>query len=305
MAFHIPEGRDGFYERVIHRFYGLIRGRVVDVVTETDVARWLTNFTTPEARYLAAHLLNAATVRTNKMNESGLQNIAEVIVPQLLKDANLWGYRSIEHFEETLGSRQVLASIRFMPVDGIKLDRVPGNSGDAIARRLRSAIRIGEGYMIRADDSAAWTRKRIGLTVFIDDLLGRGTQFCNFVARYGFNDYARENRCVYVPLLASRGGLNHVADTYPDISVHPVEILEQTAGFFTEDPDRAGIWIRDRANTCADVRMFYASLMQQARVGPEMIHGLELTLLLPDRSPNNALKAIWSEDGRWQPLKRR
>lgn len=306
MAFRIPPGEEGFFKRVIVRFRTLISCGVIDVVTITDLDRWLTNFETDEERYFAAHLLNAATVRSLAMVESALQTVAEVIVPQHMREIGRWDHPSIESFERRLAAQAIIESIRFMPVDGMKLDKQAGNSGDATARAFRLATTVNERYLIRADDTDAWRgRRRIGLLVLLDDVVGSGKQFSSFVRAYDLASYAAENACVYVPLLACRSGVEHLHETCPGIPVRPVEVLEESARFFSSVADDGALWARDERNTCTDARDFYDAMMTRTGAGRESQHGLDLTLLLHHRTPNNALRAIWSNEGRWRALKRR
>lgn len=304
MPFAIPPGHDGLSRHVFSRFRSLIVSRAIDLFDANAFDAWRRNFHTDEEQYFAAQMLCAAVIRTRDMNNSSYRQIVDVILPMLLRDAGLWNFGYVDEMEQALAQGRPSLPIRFMPVDGQRLDSRPGNSGDAVVRGFGLRGRIGDGYIVRADDAAAW-RHPPRLLVLLDDLLGTGTQFQSFSAKYGLARLPQDTICVYVPLIASPAGLAHVATTCPRVVLRPVETLQPTAPFFSDSPSNRGVWLRDGTNRTADVRTFYRDLMKSRRVSAESKYSLALTVLLPDRPPNNTLKAYWSGDGDWVPLLRR
>lgn len=304
MPFTVPEGHEGLSRQVFQRFRSLVTNGVIDVVTTTGFDAWRQNFRTDEEQYFAAQLLSAAVIRIPKMNQSSYRQIAEVIVPALLRESDLWNFRYVDEWEQALRSRRPGVSIRFMPVDGQLLDAGPGNSADSVVRDFRLAARVGDGYLVRADDQRIWEDPP-QLLIFLDDLLGTGDQFRRFATRYRVDELPATTRCAYVPLMASVHGMQAVSAAFPRVTLRPVETLHTGASFFSELAGSAGIWARDRHNSVADARAFYRAMMNARGVGPEAPHCLDLTVLLPDRPPNNTLKAYWSDHGQWIPLQQR
>lgn len=302
MAFAVPVGHEGLSRQVFSKFRNLVVNNIIDVVTPTQFDAWKRNFASDEEQYLAAQLLSAAVIRTRRMNQSAYRQIVETILPALLREAGLWAFASVEAMEVEIARRVPSLSIRFMPVDGQQLDARPGNSADTILREFGIHARVGDGHFVRADDAAAW-RNPPSLLVFLDDLLGTGTQFKNFAHRYGLANLPAITRCIYVPLLATQAGVRAVTGAYPNVSVRPVETLLDHSGFFS--PAQPGIWARDNVNTVHDAKRFYSDLMRARGVSAEGQYSLELTVLLPDRPPNNTLKVYWSDGGQWIPLLRR
>lgn len=302
MAFAVPAGYEGLSRQVFLKFRNLVVNNVIDVVTPTQFDAWRRNFGSDEEQYLAAQLLSAAVIRTRRMNQSAYRQIIETILPALLRECGMWHFDYVDAMETEFSRRVPSLSVRFMPVDGNQLDARPGNSADTILREFGIHARVGDGYFVRSDDATAW-RNPPALLIFLDDLLGTGTQFRNFVRLYGVANLSATTRCVYIPLLATQSGIRAVTNAFPSISVRPVETLLEHSGFFSSA--QPGIWARDNVNIVDDARRFYRDLMRARGVSAEGQYSLELTVLLPDRPPNNTLKVYWSDGGQWIPLLRR
>lgn len=297
----VPSGHEDLSRHVFQRFRSLVVNQVIDIISPTDLDCWLRNFETPQAQYLAAQLLSAAVIRTPKMITSSYRHIAEVLLPDLMRSAGLWNFACIEDFASALSAKKPSLPLRIMPVDGIKIDRRPGNSAESVVRNLSIAAKVGDGYLWRADDPNAW-QTFSGLLVLIDDLLGTGRQFSRFADKYGLKDLPPQTCCVYIPLLATVKGLAAVRREYPNVELRPVETLHENAGFFTGIADGSGIWLRDKTNTVADMRALYEQITREKQVPRESPYSLDLTVLLPGRTPNNSLRAYWNSTGQWRPL---
>ncbi len=306
MAFVVPGGHEGLSRQVFTRFRSLVANNAIDIVTATAFDAWKRNFSSDEEQYLAAQMLSAAVIRTDRMMQSSYRQIIEVIVPGLLRDASLWNFRCVEDMEYKFHDRTARTpiAIRFMPVDGQQLDARPGNSGDSVLRKFGINARIEDRYFVRADNQNIW-KAPPPLLVLLDDLLGTGSQFNKFARAYKLANLPDTTQCVYVPLMAAVQGIEKIRQDHPRIQVKPVETLHDSSAFFSELVSKSGIWARDGHNTVAETRQFYQSLMSTKGVGQESRHSLELTVLLPDRTPNNTLRAYWSECDQWKPLLRR
>lgn len=301
MGVIVPSGHEDLSRQVFARFRTLVVDQVIDIITPTDLDCWMRNFETPEGRYLAAQLLSAAVIRTNKMITSSYRHIAEVVLPDLMRSAGLWTFDCVEDFLAALHAKKPAMPLRIVPVDGLLIDRKPGNSADSVVRSFYIAAKVGEGYLWRADHVDTW-KPFAGLMVFIDDLLGTGRQFSRFADKYRLNELPDQTRCVYVPLLATPQGLTSVRKAFPRIELRPVETLHASAGFFSGMADNPGVWVRDKANTVDDMRSLYAQILSDKKVPKESAYSLELSVLFPGRTPNNSLRAYWNSTGQWQPL---
>jgi len=192
-----------------------------------------------------------------------------------------------------------------MGVDGERIDTAAGNSGDAVLRRFGTQFQIGDGYRLRADRSESFVSETPLLLVLLDDLLGTGTQIARFVETYRLNPAPNNIIVVYVPLLATAEGLRNVERDCSSIIVRAVEVLDDTTNFFNSSAGAADLWSRDGANTPGDVRSFYDRLMSDREVRPEDRFSMALTALMPERCPNNTLRAYWARTPQWHPLKAR
>ncbi|WP_285404288.1 hypothetical protein [Luteibacter sp. ME-Dv--P-043b] len=301
MGVIVPSSHEDLSRQVFGRFRSLVVDQVIDIISPTDLDRWSRNFETAEAQYLAAQLLSAAVIRTNKMITSSYRHIAEVVLPDLMRSAGLWNFDCVEDFLFALHDRKAALPLRIMPVDGLRIDRKPGNSADSVVRNFAIAAKVGDGYLWRADDPKAW-QPFAGLLIFVDDLLGTGRQFAGFAKKYQLNELPPQMQCVYIPLLATAKGIGKVREKFPRVEIRPVESLHASAGFFNETVDNSGLWVRDKVNAAEDVRALYRQIMSDKDVPKEGKYSMELSVLLPGRTPNNSLRAYWNSTGRWQPL---
>lgn len=303
MAFAVPEGHEDLSRQVFQRFRSLVTAGAIDIVTVTAFDTWVRNFGSDEERYLAAQLLSASVIRTDRMKKSSYRQIIEVIVPELLRSSGLWNFRCIGAMEQAFRTpaQAQHMSVRFMAVDGARIDARPGNSGETTLREFGIEARMADPFFVRADGRNAF-RQPPRLLILLDDLLGTGTQIDRFARQYRIAELPETTRCVYVPLFATQAGMATTHRTHPKIEVKPVETLGPASAFFSESQRTPGAWGRDHHNEVAAARRFYQELMRAKNVGAEGPHSLELTVLLPRRSPNNTLKAYWGESPTWQPL---
>lgn len=305
MAFHVPMGCERLFESVRRDYMALVRANVVsDVFTASELATWLGNFSSDEERYLAAKMLAAAVIRSNRMIESSLRQIVDILAPHYLRAYRLHDIDCLDTFEKELRKDIPSLPIRFMAVDGARLDRAAANSGEAILRKFTAKFRIGDGYRLRADDQQSFTPGKPTLLVLLDDLLGTGTQISRFLREYQV--MARQNvHVVYAPLLATASGIIATMKEFEGMVISPIEELSESAGFFYSDDGAGGVWTRDGVNLARESQSFYTALCAQRRIGEEGRYSKSLTVLLPDRFPNNSLGAFWKDSEQWHPLKYR
>jgi hypothetical protein len=307
VAFQIPEGQEGLADRIEQQFDALVRANVIaDVFSATDLRRWLGNFRTPEEKYFAAKLLQSAVIRSWRMIDSSLRQVVDIIAPHLLRQFNLHQVQCLDLFESELQRDHPRIPIRFMAVDGCRIDVAAGNSGDAVLRRFGTRFQVGEQFRLRADRPESFVHDQPVLLVLLDDLLGTGTQITRFIHQYGLNPSPPNIHLVYVPLLATEEGLEKVRRECGDcLSVWPIEELDASAQFFHAEADGLTTWSRDGHNTVNDAREFYRLLAENREIGRERQFSLELTTIMPERCPNNSLRAYWATSGQWYPLKAR
>lgn len=304
MVFRVPEGHEGLFDKVRQQFDSLVRAHILgDVFSPTDLMRWLGNFTTPEEQYLAAKLMQSAVIRSWKMIDSSLRQIVDIVAPHYLRLFDLHQVACLDGFERELRSDDATLPVRFMGVDGERIDVAAGNSGDAVLRRFGTQFQVGEAYRLRADRPGSFQHDQPTLLILLDDLLGTGTQIGRFVARYGLNPTPPNMHLVYAPLLATTEGIAKAKNDHPNLYVSPIEELDASAKFF--HPIAGGLWSSDGVNSAADVKSFYRSLMRARGVPRENQYSLELSAVLPERCPNNTLRAYWSRTESWHPLKTR
>ncbi len=309
MTFVVPSGQERFFDRVRQQFDSLIRANVImDVFTETELARWVSQFRTNEERYLAAHLLNSAVIRSSRMVESSLRQIIDLIAPTCLRELGLHDVTCIDTFHDDLKRDKPRLPVRFMAVDGARLDSAAGNSGDSVLRKFGVSFQIGDGYRLRSDDPSSFQPSEPLLIVLVDDVLGTGSQFIRFIDRYQLNPSPGNVHLLYAPLLATSAGLDEVRKNVQDFRIWPIEVLGPSADFFFGLPDSPDVWSRDGSNQLVDVCSFYEQMMDTRGVPRETRYSQNLTVIMHDRCPNNTLRVYWHDSTNapvWHALKAR
>lgn len=251
MAFTIPAQHAGLFEEVERRFRLLLAKQIVTGVSELQFDKWLTNSQTDEDRYLCARLLENLTFRSEQMVGSAIGHILQCILPGELRRLGV-GVASVDELQASLAQGGRQHPVRFVEVDDPR-GRQPGKSGPVIMRELHRLGGIANSLMCRANDLDGLPAT-VKILVFVDDMLGTGTQFRTYADRNGLQRQAPGRGLLYCPLAAYIDGLKLLADECGWLKVCPVEEFGPQHRFFRGKPDDQSIWAIDGTNTVADVR---------------------------------------------------
>mgnify|MGYP001185888906 FL=1 len=301
MAFKIPTGYERFANEVFARFRNLLDKNVFSGITKLTLREWESNFATDEERYLAAHLLDALIFRTDPMVASTSQHVVEMVLPKILIEQRLYASSTIDAFVEALGNGDTALGLRFVAVDGNLLASVPGKSGALLIRHFSRAANIHKNLLWRPENMVQ-LQDDVRVLVFLDDCVGTGRQFGKFSRVYKLAELSERYTLIYIPFVAHHTGLNDLNQKYPFLHITPVEVLGPQSDFFAECPSSPGIWVRDRSNTVAEIKAFYSALMRRRGVTRSTNFGLNLSLGFSFSTPNNTLKAYFSDQGTWKRL---
>ncbi len=300
MAFQIPRGYDRFANEVFSRFRILLSRHVFNGITQLTLRDWQSNFVSDEEQYLAAHLLDALMFRTDPMIDSTSQHVIEMVLPKILMENSLYGSPTIDDFMESLAHGDLNLGLRFVAVDG-SFEATPGKSGAQLIRQFSRSTGVNKNLLLRPENIVSLGNDAKAL-IFIDDCVGTGRQFDKFCKAYNLVGLKESYKLIYIPFVAHYVGLKFLNKKYPFLCIAPVEELGLASNFFNRSVSDQNIWMRDNSNTVADVKNFYSSLMASRGVRPESKYCLNLSLGFSFSTPNNTLKAYFSNQGSWQRL---
>lgn len=300
MALHIPQGRQGFFEDVDHRFRLLLRKGIISGIDPIRLNNWLANFVTPEDKYLAGHLLNGLTYRSDAMIKSSFQHLVDCELPRVLRQNGAFEFADLEGFAAALTAADANSPIRFVAVDGT-FEPTPGKSGGVMIRQFKRHLNVSKALLCRPE--------RLGLLpstvkalVFVDDLVGTGKQFVSFAKHYDLEAHAHTRGLFYCPLLAFDRGLDKLREELPWLQVFPVETLDRNHQFFRGCDGAPLVWEGDRANTVQDVRDHVSALCRRNGIPQRTRHCLDLVVAFEHAVPNNSVSMLSIRSAQWQPL---
>lgn len=300
MAFFIPERYEDFYDQTVQRFKLLLQKQVLTGIDLNNLNQWLANFQTQEERYLAAHLLNSLVYRSGNMLCSSFQHLIHCELPGSLQQHGYEMPNGLVAFHESLQAATQAFPLRFVAVDG-SFEPTPGKSGAVIIRQFKRHLNVSKHILCRPEHMAGLPA-HVRYLVFIDDLLGTGTQFTKFANFYQLANLRDRFVMVYSPQLSHANGIAHLAKHFPWLSVLPVEPLGTGHQFFRVKEATPNRWHADGDNTTDDVKAFCDGLAEKAQIPKRTKHLLDLTILFEHAAPNNTLPFYWAVSPKWRPL---
>lgn len=298
--FYIPNSFARFASQVERRFSVLLQKRVLTGIDMLQLRKWLGNFESDEERYLAAHLLDSLVFRTEKMLASSSNHVLQMLLPNILMRCGQLRSPDLQDFLTTMTCGKTETGIRFVAVDGTFATRP--KSGGELIRLFSRATDVRNDLLVRPENICE-LGPAVKVLVFLDDCLGTGTQFKRFSDFYKLHEQVPNRMLIYIPFVAHRRGIHNLREACPALQVYPVEILGPNADFYYEDPKNPGIWNRDKFNSVEAVRKFYGKTLVSCSVSPkENKFCLNLSLCFSISTPNNTLKAFFSQEGSWERL---
>ncbi|WP_396587731.1 hypothetical protein [Bermanella sp. R86510] len=179
----------------------------------TDFQCWLRNFNDDKQdEIVALYLLDRLVVRTKETAISGYSRlIASELRQSWIRNGIISNDLSITDLMKALKSRHGLNKVAMAPVT----DHTEyGDSGPSLFRHL---------------DPIYSTKKKISkdvqAIVYIDDILGTGTQLMHFLENISPQEEFPDAKIYYAPLVAYEDKLEESKERYPDIQILPVEII--------------------------------------------------------------------------------
>lgn len=304
----MPDGWEAFYEGVCDRTNALAKSGIWNSEA-TSMLAWLGNFTQHNHKYVAAHILDRLTFRTEKMTESAFRLYISSTFRELCKG-----------FSNNIGSNveEWLAGLRnpHCPwTSNIKLCSVSkagehGESGSHMVRILTGDL-FSEKHVFPVDTQTL-NSIRGSIILIVDDFMGSGDQFLKFARHHKLEVAEKQNHIIYAPSVAYCKGLDNLARSKYKLKITPLETVTKREQFFSHEPGAK--FIGDDVNTEAEVLQVYREMRNLC---PEFCKkGYDAYWLGRDDSslcigfqwgcPNQSLGMMWL-DGHsdWQRLVRR
>ena len=300
MTFNVPPDRLGFFDDIDHRFRLLLYKSIITGIDLIRLNRWLANFKTTEDKYLAAHILNGLTYRSDAMIRSSFQHLVHCELPRVLRTSAKMTLSDIGTFEIVLQKGDEACPFRFVAVDGM-FEETPGKSGAVIIREFRRHLRVNKKLLCRPEHLGNLP-DTVRALVFIDDMLGTGRQFTTFAEHYKLSAQDGKRALIYCPLIAYEDGIGKVRKALPSLEIHPVERLSAAQSFFRPTPQDSRIWGGDGINTVQDVRAHVAELCRRNSLPVKTRHALDLVVAFEHAVPNNSMPMLSIKTDRWNPL---
>ncbi|MGU1097811.1 phosphoribosyltransferase-like protein [Pseudomonas aeruginosa] len=299
MAFHVPDENYDLLSDVLERFRVLLKNGAITGISETKLDRWVANFRSEEEEYLAACMLNRLIYRSQAMIDSSIGHLLHCLLPTYLRGVGLFPHPDIESFLDQLQQDDDSYPIRFIGVDGSRpIDT--GKSGAVIIRQYKRRASISKLLTCRPDKLSALPG-HVSCLVFVDDILGTGTQFSKFAREHSLG--AKKGlHIVYCPLVAHDEGLKKLRDECAWLTVLPVETFGHRHSFFCEAENHPGIWSVDGVNSVKDVKEFYDQLSAEKGIPKIGQFDLGLVLGFEHSTPNNTLAMLWASSNDWKEL---
>ena len=296
--FRLPKDALIYTRSIFDRSRDLIAYNIWSGLPPHRLDTWINNFQNPEEQYFAAKVLDSLIYRPKSQTIALLQHLFQRTIPDLERSRKIFSplmniYPNMTHAREP--------HVRIVPV--LVPGEAPIKSGAIVGRHLRRFLRFRSDWFL--DSSRVQENIRKGsVIVFIDDFLGTGNQFIEFVEHANLQNSIDSGKCVYTPLVAHMHGIHRLTKKYTNLSVVAAETLDETHALFGETDGT----LFDEVNSVDVARDFYYSLLKNRAIDANAYERrgfgyLELVYAFEDAVPDNSLPIIWWSQSRdWQPL---
>ena len=294
MPFELPADGPTYTDHIITRSCDLIAHNIWQGMEEVRLGQWLNNFPDPEQRYFAARVLDTLIFRSDSQTKSMLTHLFQRTLPDVA-----WHYSLPSDLHSAFDRLKARTEPKIRVVPVVPSQHSAMASGPLIARLIRRHLDFNRRWLI----SQARVRKTKHFVVFVDDFIGTGDQFSNFLTQHNLTYLIREQRCCYVAIAAHSDGIRNLRSSFPELPVSAVDLLEPRNGLFHEE----SLAFPDGTNTILDAREFYYKMLDAFDIHAtdyrDGYGGLALTYAFAHGVPNNSTPLLWwPQSVHWTPL---
>jgi len=301
--FKIPQDGHIYINAIFDRCENLIHNGIWNGIHVTKLRRWLSNFNTDEERYFAACVLDNLIYRSEDQTIAMMKQLLQRTLPDLNRiDPMHLGPES--NFEQILKIRTFPIDPKIRLVTVLRRTDPHSKSSPAIARFMKRKLFVDENFIIKPWEIKEKMKEGIKVFLFIDDFLGTGDQFEKFFIAEMSDALLEDAYFAYVPLTAHFKGIERLQNTYPNLRVTAVEVLDNTHSLFHPE----SLCFQDGTNNPKSAKKFYYSLLNTKNIyidGPERrgFGSFELTYAFSHAVPDNCLPILWwAYEKNWYPL---
>lgn len=297
--FAIPERAETYVRDITQRCEELVESQIWRGIDIPRLRAWLANFTTPAESYFAARILDAFIFRSDPQTTALMIQLFQRSLPDMIRRAGV-ATGPIEDWLVRLRDLRDDPGIRLVPVIG-QTDP-PTKSGPLVCRLMKRHLRLNDKWMIWPVQIERARRRGIRTFLFVDDFLGTGNQFLNFIrslrlaARY-------DNECfIYAPLVAHKKGIDRLRKRLSFIHVASVEQLDDSYCLFSP----TSVHFNDGENTPELAKSFYLNFLHERGVALGRLtlgySRLSLAFAFDHATPNASLPILWLPHPNLSPL---
>ncbi|MCA9216997.1 MAG: hypothetical protein KDB27_28205 [Planctomycetales bacterium] len=298
-TFNVPADGSIYAETIFERCRDLIGYQIWSGLQRSRLDAWVANFQTAEERYFAARVLDALIYRSDDQTIALLRHLLCRVVPDYARIGGLPA--SLRQVYYSLRDPKIDPRVRVVPV--IPPGAPPTKSGPLIARHLKRALKISERWIIHPE-RVAHEVSSIDAVIFVDDFLGTGHQFGQFLADTGLSTYLTSSCFLYACLAGHKHGIDTLRRAFPDLHVATVENLDDSHAVFHAESGS----FPDGVNSIETAKDFYYDLLDDRGitiVGQDRrgYGHLEIAYAFEHAVPDNSLPILWwDQSDSWNPL---
>lgn len=298
--FTLPRDGEVYADSILARCRQLISTHIWNGITPTTLNAWLGNFNGDLEKYFAACLLDALIYRSAEQTTSLMEEVFTNRIPAATD--SLASSRPLQDLKASLRGT-VDPSVRLVPV--IRSSDPPTKSGPLLARLYRRRLQLNDRWMLWPWQVKEYMKESQGVIIYIDDLLGTGTQFLRFLEHFSLADLA-DHPQIYAPLTAHSSGKTYINENVPHVAVAEAESLGEGYNLFA----KGSLAFSDGHNDSEGAKNFYLDLLERHSlpIPDQYLFGwgeLALTYVFDHAVPNNSLPLYWFSTKDWAPLFRR
>lgn len=306
MAFEAPDNYLEFYDEVVRKSDALIELNYLSGILKKNLNLWLDNFKTKEERYFSALILDSLIYRNQDAIMSLFMRIFQTILPNLLEQLNIYSIKSIRDWEEKITSDVSYKGLPFVFSTIDTIDGKCGKSGHELIRLLSKNGVINRNLTL--DLNFCKPNKACKAVIFLDDLLGSGKQFKEFIT-LNLEKLSSVENIIYCPMVAHEIGIKEIekfsSDKSKNIYVYPAEKINERYHFFYQKVNNSKSI--DGINLDIDIIKFHEDLMIKNNLVSDLteVYGfgnLGLLYFFETGIPNNTLPILRHQTKDWNRL---
>lgn len=301
-SFKLPRDGSSYTEAIFERSRQLIKTGIWKEVDPLNLRAWLSNFETPEEQYFAACILDSLMYRSQPQTAALITELFDRVIPGLNSANNARNPLKTDWLNYLKQPPQRSSSpLIIVPV--IRDGDPPTKSGPLLCRLLSKQLRIKDYHFVwpwQIDKFC--TQKKSEAILFIDDFLGTGHQFEEFISGFNINHILKSKYCIYAPLVAHEKGLSYLKKAFPSLLLSCSELLTARTDIFSSQCST----FDDGENTIESAHAFYKKLVLKSKfphTSARRGYGkLGIVYSFSHATPDNSIPLIWWKSGSWNPL---